>query len=182
MNDKQKDLILKRFIYEPQKYRDCEPESVKKNNDINFCKSFFNKTVVDEKIIQKLLKESILNKNEHELDLILILLEHFNLIKSFNLILSELLIQPWHHFHDRIASDLEFNASANITEYLYKGALYGCYNLEYESDYCGFNRKCLYALAKIGTTESINYIKMVSQSGNAIVSNYAKDILKEYQF
>lgn len=109
----------------------------------------------------------------------LMLLEHFNIINHFNEVLAKLLIQPWHHLHDRIAGILEFNASENIIEYLYKGALYSCDNLEYESDYCGFNRKCLYALAKIGTNESINYIKDVSKNGNDIVSNYAKSILKE---
>lgn len=65
---------------------------------------------------------------------------------------------------------------------MYKGALYSCDNLEYESDYCGFNRKCLYALAKIGTNESINFIKEVIKNGNHIVSNYAKKILEEYKF
>ena len=65
---------------------------------------------------------------------------------------------------------------------IYNTALYCCDNLEYESDYCGFNRKCLYALAKIGTNESINYIKEVIKNGNDIVSNYAKNILKEYKF
>ena len=59
---------------------------------------------------------------------------------------------------------------------------YSCENLEYESDYCEFNRKCLYALAEIGTNESINCIKDVLKNGNDIVSNYAKNILKEYQF
>lgn len=182
MNNKQKDLLVKRFIYDPQRYRGNEPEVLKRSNDVNFCKSFFNKDVVDEDLVKILLDESILNKNESELDLILMLLEHFNIIKHFNLILAKLLIQPWHHFHDRIAGVLEFNASEDIIEYLYKGALYSCENLEYESDYCGFNRKCLYALAKIGTSKSINYIKEVSKSSNTIVSNYAKNILMEYKF
>lgn len=182
MNSKQRDLMIKRFIFEPQKYGGNEPEVVRKNSDVNFCKSFFNKTMVDEDLVKKLLNEAILNENEQELDLILMLLEHFNIINHFNVMLAKLLIQPWHHFHDRIAGILEFNASENIIEYLYKGALYSCDNLEYESDYCEFNRKCLYALAKIGTKESINYIKEVLKNGNDIVSNYAKTILKEYKF
>ncbi len=181
MTNRQEELLMKRFIDDPQKYRRNEPEVVKRINDVNFCKSFFNKDVVDENLVKILLDESILNKNESELDLILMLLEHFNIIKHFDLILAELLIQPWHHLHDRIAGDLEFDASENITEYLYKGALYRCDNLEYESDYCEFNRKCLYALAKIGTNKSINYIKEVSKSSNTIISNYAKSILMEYK-
>jgi len=182
MNSSQRDLMIKRFIFEPQKYRGNEPEVVRKNNDINFCKSFFNNTMVDEELVKKLLNELIFNENEQELDLMLMLLEHFNIINQFNETLAKLLIQPWHHLHDRIAGILEFNASENISEYLYKGALYSCDNLEYESDYCGFNRKCLYALAKIGTNKSINYIKEVAKEGNTIVSNYANSILKENEF
>ena len=179
MNIKQRELMIKRFIFESQKYGGNEPEVVRKKNDVNFCKSFFNKTIVDEDLVKKLLNEAICSENEEDLDLMLMLLEHFNIINHFNEVLAKLLIQPWHHLHDRIAGILEFNASENIIEYLYKGALYSCDNLEYESDYCGFNRKCLYALAKIGTKESINYIKDVSKNGNDIVSNYAKSILKK---
>ena len=182
MNSKQEYLLTNRLIYEPQKYKGNEPEIVKRDNDLNFCKLFFNKNVVDENLITTLLNESISNKNESELDLLLMLLEHFDIIKQFSLKIAELLIQPWHHFHDRIAGILEFNANEDIVEYLYKGSLYSCENLEYESDYCGFNRKCLYALAKIGTNESINYIKEVSKSGNTVVSKYANDILVEYKF
>ncbi len=89
------------------------------------------------------------------------------------------MIQPWHHFHDRLAGILEFNTSEKIIEYLYKGTLYSCDNLAYESDYHGFNRKCLYSLAKIGTNESINYIKEVAKNNNIIIANYAKNILAE---
>ncbi len=173
---------MKRLILEPQKYRFNEPETVKKNNDLDFCKVFFGKEEVDKGLIKELLIDSISNKNETELDLLLMLLEHFNIVESFNLIIAELLIQPWHHFHDRIAGILEFFPSEDIIEYMYKGALYSCDNLEYESDYCGFNRKCLYALARIGTNQSINYIKEVSRCNNMIIANHAKKILYEYGY
>ena len=110
------------------------------------------------------------------------LLEHINIVESFDLIIAELLIQPWHHFHDRIAGILEFHPSEDIVEYMHKGALYTCDNLEYESDYCGFNRKCLYTLAHIGTNQSINYIKEVSQCNNTVIANHAKEILYEYGY
>ncbi len=64
-----------------------------------------------------MLNDSILNKNENDLDLLLMLLEHFNIIKRFNLLLAELLIQLWHHFHDRIAGVLEFNASEGLIKF-----------------------------------------------------------------
>lgn len=36
MNNKQRELMIKRFTFEPQKYRGNEPEVVRKNNDENF--------------------------------------------------------------------------------------------------------------------------------------------------
>jgi hypothetical protein len=182
MNKKQKDSLIKRFIFEPQKYRLNEPEVVKKYNDVCFCKTFFGQEEVDETLIKELLVDSITNENESELDLLLMLLEHFDIVRDFDLIIAELLIQPWHHFHDRIAGVLGFFPREEITEYLYKGALYSCDNLEYESDYCGFNRKCLYALAKIGTKSSIDYIKKISLSSNLIIAKHATNILIEFGY
>ena len=180
MNKKQKELLIWRFISAPRKYQGNEPAPTRLINDKSFCSSFFPDGKMDKFLFVSLLTESISKKDELELDLLLMLLEHFDLIKKFDLILAELLIQPWHHFHDRLARMLEFNASEKIIDNLYKGAIYRCDNLEYESDYCEFNRKCLYALAKIGTSESIDCIKDVANSKNTIISNHAKKILHEY--
>lgn len=43
MNIEQRELMIKRFIFESQKYGGNEPEVVRKNNDVNFCKSFLIK-------------------------------------------------------------------------------------------------------------------------------------------
>ena len=180
MNKKQMNLLMNRFIFEPQKYRGMEPPVVKQKNDVRFCTAFFGKEEANEDLVKTLLTDSISNKNEKELDLLLMLIEHFNIAENFNLMLAELLVQPWHHFHDRIAGALEFHTSVEIIDYLYKGAFYSCDNLEYESDYRGFNRKCLYALAKIGTNEAKEYIKQIADGDDAILSGYAKSILKEY--
>ena len=34
---------MKRLIFEPQKYRFNEPETVKRKNDLDFCKVFLEK-------------------------------------------------------------------------------------------------------------------------------------------
>ena len=182
MTEKQIELLEKRLIFESQKYCGMEPDYIRKENDLNFCLDFFGKNEVDYSIVHTLLINSIKNKKEMEFDLLLMLLEHFNITKDFDLILSELLIQPWHHFHDRIANILNFDRNNDTIDYLYKGALYSCENLAYQSDYCEFNRKCLYALAKIGTTEAINYIEKIAICDNLLVSQYANNILKEFGY
>ena len=180
MRKEQIDLLMKRLVFEPQKHRGIEPEQVKKKYDLRFCLAFFGKETVDIDLVHSLLEKGIHNQNEAELDLLLMLLEHFAITHHFDLILAKLLIQPWHHLHDRIANILEFDKNEETIAYLYQGALYRCDHLDYESDYCEFNRKCLYALAKIGTTSAIDYIKKVSISNNSIISYHAKSILVEF--
>lgn len=180
MTNKQQELLNKRFILDIQKYNFMEPEEIKRQNDLLFCKDFFGKEYVDGIIVYNLLRECIEEKNEEDLDFLIMLIEHFKVVKDYRFILAELLTQPWHHFHDNIARILEFNVSEDLSEYLYKGALYSCENLEYQSDYKEFNRKCIYALAKIGTKKSNQYIKQISNCGDEIIANIANKIMENY--
>lgn len=180
MTKKQIKLLENRFIKENGKGN--EPDSIKTQKDLNFCLKFFGSDKVDNSIVETLLAETILNKNEKELDLLVMLLEHFEITNNFDAILAELLIQPWHHLHDSIARILENDKNEKTIEHLYLGCLYSCDNLDYQSDYCEFNRKCLYALAKIGTKAAINYIKKVESCDNVIVRNHAKKVLEDYNF
>lgn len=179
MTKEQIDLLTHRFIFEPQKYKWQEPDLIKQQKDLEFCKKFFNHPHIDIDVVRLILTNSINRKNEFELDLVLMLINHFDISENFDMILAPLLVQPWHHLHDRIATILEFDENEATIEYLFLGSLYRCDNLDYESDYCGFNKKCLYALAKIGTKRSIDYIKKVSSSNNPIISNHAKNLLSK---
>ena len=172
-------LLIQRLIKDPQKYNRIEPERVKEKKDRIFCKEFFGQEGIHHTYVIELLRDSIDSHNELELDLLLMLLTHFNSVKYYCTILAPLLIQPWHHLHDRIVGMLEFESEEQIIDYLYQGSMYRCDNLEYESNYCEFNRKCLYALAKIGTHKAINYIKTVSTCENCIIANHALKIIKE---
>lgn len=182
MKPAQLTLLVQRFIKDPQKYSGVEPEKVKIQKDLDFCKAFFGYEEIKHTYIMDLLNDSICTNNELELDLLLILLTHFHCVKHYCVTLAPLLIQPWHHLHDRIAGMLEFESDERIIEYLYQGSIYRCENLEYESDYCEFNRKCLFALAKIGTHKAITYVKTVSTCENTIIAKHALTIIKEYSF
>ena len=181
MTQKQRELLLDKFVNDIQRNRK-KKKALTNNSDLDFIRAFFEEEKIDEEEIRRLLIEAISDNCEEDFDLLLSLLEHFNLVRNYTLILAPLLIQPWHHFHDRIAAILEFNVDSRIVDFLFKGALYRCENLEYESDYCEFNRKCLFALAKIGTIEAINRIKEVEKLGNSIVAGYAHSILVIYKF
>lgn len=150
---------------------------LKAKQDADFCDEFFGQPNVDTRKIEVLLKESILHKNEAELDLLLMLIEYFNITLLFDDTIAPLLIQPWHHFHDRISSILVNDANENTIEFLYSGALYQCDNLDYESDYRECSRKCIFALLNIGTPDAINKIQIISNSQDNIVAQHAKKIL-----
>lgn len=180
MTSVQLNLLMQRFIKDPQKYNGVEPQRVKAKNDCNFCKALFGHAEVNYTYVMELLNDSICTQNELELDLLLMFLSHFHCVNRYCITLAHLLIQPWHHFHDRIASMLEFESDERVIEFLYQGSMYRCDNLEYESDYCEFNRKCLFALAKIGTQEAIKSIKNVSKVENPIIANHALKIIEQY--
>ena len=108
------------------------------------------------------------------------LFEHFELTCYIDEIIAPLLIQPWHHFHDTIARILEYDKNEKTIDFLFKGATYTCDNLDYESDYCGFNRKCIYALLKIGTKQAIDNIKQITCYKNKIISEIAQHIVKKH--
>lgn len=180
MTDKQIKLLTDRMVKTPQRYNGIEPYPEKEKHDKIFCMEFFSQDTPNLKSIKQLLDEAIDNKNELELNLLLMLIEHFAITEPFDLIIAPLLIQSWHHLHDRIAKILENDHNVQTIEYLRKGATYRCKNLEYECNYCEFNRKCLFALLKIGTPKSISIIKEIANCENQIIANHAKTIIRDY--
>ena len=176
MNPKQFDLLMIRLIRQPMKYNGTEPLIIKEKNDRDFCNAFFNQSSIDLKKVEHLLTESIRGRNDSELDLLLMLLEHFQIVPHFVLTLAPLLIQPWHHWHDRIARLLMNDKNPGITLFLYQGATYYCENLEYQSDYNEFNRKCMYGLFNIGTTEAKSCLKKLCQNENKNISTIASEL------
>ena len=180
MTSIQLNFFMQRFIKDLQKYNGVEPQSVKAKNDFVFCKKLFGDEKVNYACVTELLNDAIFTKNELELDLLLMLLSHFNCVNHYCITLSQLLIQPWHHFHDRIASMLEFDADERIIENLRQAAVYRCDNLAYESDCCEFNRKCLFTLARIGTQDAIKSIKDISGVDDPIIANHALEVMKQY--
>lgn len=182
MTSIQLNLFEQRFIKDPRKYNGFEPPKVRKKKDCIFCKKLFGTEEVNHEYVMELLHDAIFTKNELELELLLMLLYHFDCVNHYCILLSQLLIQPWHHRHDEIAGALEFEDDERLIEIWHQAALYRCDNLDYESDYCEFNRKCLFALARIGTQDAIKCMKDISHADNPIIANHALEVMKLYNF
>ena len=175
MNQKERKLIYSRLI---NQYHDGEePLKIKKLLDNKFRKKFTVDPLKEPSYIVHLTELAISEKNDEDLDLLISLCEHFEITKHIDEVIAPLLIQPWHNQHDRIALILEFDQNEATIDWLFLGATYTCDNLDYQSDYCEFNRKCLYALSKIGTEKALNYIKEVSACSNTIIAEHAKNFL-----
>lgn len=180
MNNNERKWICWRLIDNWERYEGQEPVHVKKRLDNKFCKKFTVNPIENPQYVVDLLVIAISEQNEDDLDLLLSLFEHFEITSYIDEIIAPLLISPWHHFHDRIAGILEFDKNEKTLDLLFKGATYTCDNLDYESDYCGFNRKCIYALLKIGTDKAIQCIKELTDCENEIIANIAQSIKRKY--
>lgn len=180
MNNNERKWIKWRFIDKWARYEGQEPAFVKKWLDKKFFKKFTVNPTKNPQYVIDLLIIAISEQNEDDLDLLLCLFEHFEITSYIDEIIAPLLILPWHHFHDRIAGILEIDKNEKTLGFLFKGATYTCDNLDYESDYCGFNRKCIYALLKIGSDKAIQCIKELTYCENEIVADIAQSIVKKY--
>lgn len=180
MNKKERDLIIWRVIDCWEKYKGHESDEIKKQLNNKFCNAFTVNPLIEPDYIVKLLVQSIKEKNEGDLELLLQISQCLDITVCIDEVIAPLLIEPWHHFHDNIASILESDANEKTIKYLYLGASYCCDNLDYQSDYCEFNRKCLYALSTIGTKEALDALKTIANGNgefNKIVISDAKEIL-----
>lgn len=146
----------------------------------DLCQKMFGTLAPDDKMISIALNEAIDSRSDETLDLILTLIERFNMEKQLQVGLAGLLTLPWHHFHDRVAGLLNNAPGDEILPQLYDGATFRCDNLDYESDYFEFNRKCIYALLKNGSEKSYEYIRILAKCENKIVADYAAEIIEEY--
>ena len=91
---------------------------------------------------------------------------------------SELLKYSWHNCHDQLVSNFQWLSNPIAIEILYKTAL----NEEIESmDYKPIARKCTWALADIGTKESKEKLKILSNCGDEIIEGYANKRLINWE-
>jgi hypothetical protein len=137
----------------------------------------FGTSNVDNNEMSTLFDWVIDNQSNKELDFLLTAIEYFGIEEQYQINLAKLLTLPWHHFHDRIAGLLNTNPCDDILSCLYEGSTFRCDNLDYESDYCEFNRKCLYALAKNGSEKSREFIMQVAKCDNEIIASHAVKIM-----
>lgn len=87
--------------------------------------------------------------------------------------LCELLDAPWHTCHEDIAFALEQLHDERSIEALYRAALSKHEYLAYDDGHA-LARKCIWALAKIGTAAARRRLEDLSRCGDPTIEGYAK--------
>ena len=88
-------------------------------------------------------------------------------------LLNELILCGWHRQHENVASALDEIRSPISVEFLYKAILLKHDCLAWDENFA-FERKCVWALAKIGTLEAKEKLNQLKNCDNELISGWAK--------
>ncbi|KAF2507955.1 hypothetical protein EYY60_18585 [Flavobacterium zhairuonense] len=135
---------------------------------------------VDINQITEVLNISKTNKNEPFLEVILILIDYFELKdKKLTKLLCELAVENWHFKHEDIVLTLKETADPNIVDFLYNAIFLNLEYLEYDETY-QLARKCIKAIASINNFNSLSKLQNLSNNENKIISRYARKELDRF--
>lgn len=119
------------------------------------------------------------SKNADQVDFAMSLASYFHYWKPDLVhILNNLLSEDWHYRHEDIVSLLQGMKSPTSVEALYQTALTKFDYLSYDDLY-GLARKCTWALSEINTNESFERLRLLPQTDNAYIRQYANKRLEE---
>ena len=101
---------------------------------------------------------------------------NFDINKYLN-VLNKLIISSWHYKHEDIVQLLEKISSFESLNYLYQAVYLRLDYLSWDDNY-SFNKKCIYAISKIGKQKSLPYLKKISFDDNKILRECAAEQMK----
>ena len=88
-------------------------------------------------------------------------------------LLNKLILCDWHGQHENVAIALDEIRSPISVEFLYKAILLKHDCLAWDENFA-FERKCVWALAKIGTLEAKEKLNQLKNCDNELISGWAK--------
>ena len=139
-----------------------------------------------EENILKELQDSYSKKNSNNIDyLIYTLLILDEVIRDFDLykysyVLNNLLISNWHNKHEDLIMLLEKINVLDSLDYLYKAIHLKLDYLSWDENY-SFEKKCIYAIAKIGKQDALPYLKKLCCDNNDILCEYSEKLIEKIQ-
>jgi hypothetical protein len=103
------------------------------------------------------------------------------LMPEFRAVLVHLLEAPWHQRHEDVAREIQTLRIAEAVPALERMASTVFEYLRYYDDGHAFSRKCIWALADIGTPQAFQALQRISKSADTEVAGYALKRLARWQ-
>lgn len=148
---------------------------LKRVTEQEFIKLFGKDIITNKDEMKNLINEVCDEKNPEELEHLLNLSSRFyKFIKDDAEYFCNLLNYNWHFMHENIVSILQQLRCPKSIETLYQTAKKEFEYLDYDDTH-SLARKCMFALGNIGTAEAIEKLKLLSQSPNTDLQEYAKE-------
>ncbi|NUO00425.1 MAG: hypothetical protein HUU01_07380 [Saprospiraceae bacterium] len=85
--------------------------------------------------------------------------------------------ETWHNLHDSLAMGFQIDKNPAAVKFLFESVMSG--NIP-EFDYKPVSRKCIWALADIGTVEAKACLEQIARSGDEIIAGFAKKRLDNW--
>jgi hypothetical protein len=123
------------------------------------------------------LEQALASRNPNNVEAALILGALFGWPQSSEIVLCRLLEEEWHTRHEDIAFTLQQLHPACAVEPLYRAVTKNLEYLAYDNG-AALARKCIYALAAIGTADAKENLVALTNSNVEHVRSYAQRALK----
>ncbi|TPG37506.1 hypothetical protein [Flavobacterium pectinovorum] len=96
------------------------------------------------------------------------------------LLLCQIFESDWHKAHEDMARAFQGISNPITAETLFKVTFSDFENYNWNENY-PMQRKCVWALADIGTDEAINYLKQIEQQANETIAAFATKRLLNWE-
>lgn len=93
---------------------------------------------------------------------------------------KELFLETWHYLHDQLATGFQYSKSETLTEFLYD-VIVNQKITEYDKESKAVARKCVWALADIGTTEAKLYLEKLTRFEDKMIVSFAQKRLDNWE-
>ena len=122
---------------------------------------------------QAILTQASVSHDANAVEYGLILGYYFGFNERYIEVLRLLAQEDWHYKHEDIASAMAVLKSTDCIDALFRLTLKNFPYLDYDESF-SLARKCIWALGKIGTVESVEKICLLAGSGNDTIKKYAR--------
>ncbi len=117
----------------------------------------------------------VLAANDKDVNALRHAVAHMDEDVSFAPLLAQLLLEAWHDSHEEIVAGLGLMGHHGAVTAISRAAVTPATYLVKQNKLHGFQRKCVYALARIGTIEARAALADLATSTDPHLSEYARE-------